>query len=139
VYSLNAQLFARSDVMVFVSCYASLLLFLVNIPVFMPICFALVTVCRCSYCILLIFTVFEALYCPVLLCILYCAVLPCIALYSVLRCIALYCSVWLCIALYCSVFCIALYCSLLLTERYTFDHIKNNEIGGACTTYGGQE
>ena len=67
------------------------------------------------------------------------AVLPCIALYSVLRCIALYCSVWLCIALYCSVFCIALYCSLLLTERYTFDHIKNNEIGGACTTYGGQE
>jgi hypothetical protein len=30
-------------------------------------------------------------------------------------------------------------CSPLLTRYYLDDQIKNNEMGGACGTYGGQE
>jgi hypothetical protein len=58
----------------------------------MPIAFAVVSVCHCSYCVLVVLTNLEALYCTV-----------------------------------------------VLTERYSFDHMKSNEMGGACGTYGGQE
>jgi hypothetical protein len=30
-------------------------------------------------------------------------------------------------------------CSIFFTKYYSADQIKKNEMGGACTTYGGEE